>query len=104
MNRWYSSTFPNGEQAEFFQTLNKIGAQLHEKVYYKIFTPKDKAMKYKAVFIADEGSTLVRMMGEKYALQECIPPERSSLTRVAGFSADRSWMFGEAETKGSKTT
>lgn len=102
MNKWFSFSFTNGGQAEFFQSLNQTAASRHEKVYYKVFTPKDRTLKYKIIFIADEGSAVVKAMGEKYQFQNFIPPVRSSLTRIAGFSADRSWMFSEGETANTK--
>ena len=93
MNQWYQVELGVGQPQVFAQKLNALVARHHGQVYYKVFTPKEKALKNTVFYIADEGSSVVEGLKKEFSLVPCTSPARATLTRVAGFSADRDWMF-----------
>ena len=94
MNRWLSIEFENISQAESFRlSLNKQIFNNSDKTYFKIFTPKSKENKYRIFYIADEGNLIIDLLAKDFNLNNSDTPERNLITRVAGASNDRSWMF-----------
>jgi len=93
MHQWRSIELPPEELQRFLTALNSSISQKPDKVYFKVFTPKEKSLKQKIFYIADEGSEVIKNISEQFKLTRCSTPLRNTLTRVAGFSADRDWMF-----------
>ena len=93
MNKWLSIEFGNGNDvSKFVSELNKSIAH-QNKIYFKVFTPKTKGLKHKIFYIADEGSEVIKLLEKHFTFINCNRPDRKSITRVAGFSADREWML-----------
>ncbi|RYZ91076.1 MAG: hypothetical protein EOP04_01750 [Proteobacteria bacterium] len=95
MNNWKQLQIESKDLAAFNTALNQCIVRNHDKAYYKIFTPKDKNLKFRVFFIADEGSPVVEALGKLYSLNACTAPKRSEITRVAGFTVERNWMFND---------
>ncbi len=94
MNRWLKIEFDSDLKAKaLLENINICILSNPGKQYFKVFTFKQKDLKFKAFFIADEGSPAITCLEKKYPLKEAKPPVRSLITRIAGFSADREWMF-----------
>jgi hypothetical protein len=93
MNSWTAIEINRDNASIFAQKLNGVIASHHDKAYWKMFTPKDKALKHTIYYIADEGSDVIKELAKSFTLKACAPPPRATLTRVAGFTEDRDWMF-----------
>ena len=96
MKRWLMKEFKVYEDYKFFfENIGKYQSLYKDlNNYYKIFEFKEKKLKGRFYFIADEGNELVKFLETKFGFEVCVPPERKLITRVGGWPADRDWMKG----------